>query len=258
MKIKWSLKSTSLPESHCLPPCVHQLVKGVTILHKSCQVCKEGVWPGQLLARCQLCSLEVHESCRHLVQNIQPKNLLDFVSSAGVGVPVVLVNLVAQIESRGLHMQGLYRVPGNNLHIKSLVARTLTGANIAQDINGADIHVLCGVVKEFFCSLKTPLIAASKLDMADDVMGLVSSLDIPNRETLAFLILHLQKVVSSPHTKMTAGSLATVVAMSVFGIMKDQHGRLEELLLDSRKKKCIVEEMIKMAPVAWKMILARK
>ena len=97
-----------------------------------------------------------------------------------------------------------------------------------------------------------------KSGMGEDVMRLLTSLDIPNRETLAFLILHLRKVVSSPCTKMTAGTLATVLAMCVFGTPKDQGGRLEEVLLDIRNKRFIMEEMIRMDPVEWKMILAKK
>ena len=69
-----------------------------------------------------------------------------------------------------------------------------------------DIHVICGTLKDFLRSLKEPLIthslwqyfvSAANHDEPQDCMAnlyqAVSELPQPNRDTLAWVIAHLQK-----------------------------------------------------------------
>ena len=62
----------------------------------------------------------------------------------------------------------------------------------------------------------------------------------------------------SAQNKMSAENLATVLAMPVFGTITDQEVKLEDMLLDNRNKRIVMEEMVKMDPTAWKVILTGK
>ena len=116
--------------------------------------------------------------------------MIGFIFPGGVAIPAVLVNCLAVIESRGLETQGLYRVPGNDLKIKALTAKVMAGDNIGHSQAYLDFHILCGVVKEFFRSLKCPLIPedvqnsliTAKND--DEVLAHICSWDPPYRDTL--------------------------------------------------------------------------
>lgn len=73
-------------------------------------------------------------------------------------------------------------------------------------LTGIDIHVICGCMKDFLRSLKEPLVthvlwwqfavAAEVHDIEErraKIYQAVSELPQPNKETLAFIILHLLK-----------------------------------------------------------------
>jgi len=267
MKIKFNLKSRiwqSCPPSspQCAIQCAHELGKAVGILHKTCLACQSAIWPGQVHLKCNQCNQEVHTDCQDRVSNTQPRSLLDFIVPGGVAIPAVLANCLAVIESRGLETQGLYRVPGNDLKIKALTAKIMKGDYIGHNLADVDVHILCGVVKEFFRSLECPLILfdmqnlAPAMSIKKEILSQVSMLPTQNKETLAFFMLHLQKVARSPATKMSAETIATVLAMCLFSNTTDQGDNLEEMLLDNKNKRILVQEMVKMDPTEWKMILA--
>jgi len=268
MKIKFLIKSKQPPKKkessalkRPLTHCCHQLQKKVNIVHRACKACSGSIWPGQLHLKCSHCLVDVHAACKELVANVQPKCLSDFILMTGISVPDILVNCLAQIECRGLETQGLYRVPGDEQKVKALTANLMAQVSFGCDLADVDVHVLCGAVKEFLRSLKHPLVSSGILsqflamDSEKDIKDLVCLLPPPQRDTLAFLMLHLQKVTRNGATKMSAENLATVLAMSVFGIVTDQTMSLEDMLMDNREKRMGLEKMIKMDPSAWKMIL---
>jgi Rac GTPase-activating protein 1 len=93
-----------------------------------------------------------------------------------------------------------------------------------------DVHVLCGVIKDFMGKLREPLVpcsmwvvftsAASNPDSTDgesDLFQAVSELPQPNRDTMAFLMLHLQKVAAAKETKMTRSNLAKILGPTLIG-----------------------------------------
>lgn len=77
-------------------------------------------------------------------------------------------------------------------------------------LTDVDIHVLCGCVKEFLRVLNEPLVtnalwgeftraveSRDKQDVAPAIYQCVNDLPPPNRDTLAYMMLHLQKYVFS-------------------------------------------------------------
>ena len=84
-----------------------------------------------------------------------------------------------------------------------------------------DIHLICGVVKDFLRSLSESLLTdalwktfATLIDDEYDLSkqhkfdSLIQQLPKPNRDTLAFIILHLQRIASSPLCRMPIGNLS--------------------------------------------------
>lgn len=120
-------------------------------------------------------------------------------------VPAILIHCVNEIELRGLNEVGIYRVPGAERDVKSLKERFLKGKG-APCLNDIDIHVICGTVKDFLRSLHEPIItyglwkkfvdaveAKDPNDTQPSLYQAISELPQPNRDTLAYMILHLQK-----------------------------------------------------------------
>jgi Rac GTPase-activating protein 1 len=86
-----------------------------------------------------------------------------------------------------------------------------------------EIHLVCGTIKYFLRSLHEHLVtnslwhdfvkAAGNPDTDDSRVLLyqaISELPQPNRDTLAFLIMHLQRVAESPDCRMPVSNLAEV------------------------------------------------
>jgi len=87
-----------------------------------------------------------------------------------------------------------------------------------------DIHVICGCLKDFLRNLKEPLIPTSlwasfvnAAQTSDEyqrfqaVRGAVKQLPPVNRDSIAFLILHLQRLALAFKPKKLFGSFNTTV-----------------------------------------------
>lgn len=120
-------------------------------------------------------------------------------------VPAVLIYCLNEIELRGINEVGLYRVSGAESEVKALKERFLKGRG-SPCLNQVDIPVICGVVKDFLRGLSETLITTSmwkkfvqavetpdSLDREAAVYEALSELPQPNRDTLAYMVLHLQK-----------------------------------------------------------------
>lgn len=110
-----------------------------------------------------------------------------------------------------------------------LKERLLT-ARIAPHLKEIDIHVICGCLKDFLRSLSEPLVthalwkdfvhAVQVKDPQDTLPALyqaISELPQPNRDTLAYIILHLQKVASSPECKMPIDNISKIFGPTIIG-----------------------------------------
>lgn len=110
-----------------------------------------------------------------------------------------------QIESRGLCEEGIYRVSGSERDIKALKERFVRGKTIP-NLSNIDIHVICGCIKDFLRHLNEPIIPTSLWknfsnavqnvddnEAGRDLYNAINRLPKANRDTLAFLIQHLQR-----------------------------------------------------------------
>ncbi|KAG5892677.1 hypothetical protein JTB14_004874 [Gonioctena quinquepunctata] len=148
-------------------------------------------------------------------------------------VPSLIVHCVNEIEQRGLNELGIYRIPGSEKDVKGLKERFLTGRQ-TPNLKEVDIHVISGCVKDFLRLLREPLItyarwndfiqaakAKDPQDIEPALYEIISQLPQPNRDTLAYMILHLKKVAESPECKMPASNLAKVFAPTIVGYSSD-------------------------------------
>lgn len=144
-------------------------------------------------------------------------------------VPSLVVHCINEVELRGMGEQGLYRVNGGTSEVKCLKEKFLKGKG-APNLSDVDIPTICSTLKDFLRTLREPLItvglwgdfarAATIQDKQDADAALyqaISELPQPNRDTLAFLILHLQRVSSSPECKMPITNLAKVFGPTLVG-----------------------------------------
>ncbi len=103
-----------------------------------------------------------------------------------------------------------------------------------------DIHVICGTLKDFLRNLSEPLLtfalheafsdAAGTHDESDSISAMyqcVSELPEVNRDTLAFLIVHFQKVANSEACQMSVNNLARVLGPTIVGHRSSNPTHLE-------------------------------
>jgi len=147
-------------------------------------------------------------------------------------IPGLIVHCANEIESRGLTSIGLYRVPGAAAQIAQLYDKFLYSGVAIPDLSVEEINVLASCVKKLLLHLSDPIIPSSARakfieagnmtyngrDASSLFRKSIAKLPQPNRDTLAFLILHLQKVANySTVNKMTITNLAKVFGPTVVG-----------------------------------------
>jgi len=127
-----------------------------------------------------------------------------------------------------------------------------------------DIHLICGVVKDFLRSLSESLLTeglwkvfASIIDDENDLLKqqqkfdlLIHQLPKPNRDTLAFIILHLQRVASSPLCRMTITNLSRTMGPAVIGY-SSKHTSNIDIISDTYKQTKILEYFLKIPSNYW-------
>lgn len=122
-------------------------------------------------------------------------------------VPGLVQHCVNEVEVRGFETVGLYRVPGPEKEVKELKERFLKGKGIP-NLSKYDIHAVCGCIKDFLRSIQEPLIGkwfwrdfalaseiSDRLKRQAEIDRIIHDLPPANQDTLAFVILHLQRYV---------------------------------------------------------------
>ncbi|CAH2305280.1 rac GTPase-activating 1-like [Pelobates cultripes] len=223
----------------------HAFLSKTMIRAELCAVCGQKTRFGKMSLKCRNCRILIHPECKGYcsrscsspappTQSIYPKNgqgvLADFAPTTSLRVPGLVIHCVNEIERRGLSERGIYRISGCDSHVKELKQKLLQGKVKAQQLEREDIHAVCGALKEFLRNLQEPLLTfslhAQFMDAADlmdenearaEVCQAVHELPIANRETLSFLIVHLNRVMKSPDCKMDKMNLSRVFGPTLVG-----------------------------------------
>ena len=201
----------------------HQFVQKNKYNRETCGVCGKRIKFGKVCLVCRECRAVCHPECGDQVPvpcvptgsvtKTPSKSALsrggqlsDHVPPTSPMVPAIIVHCINEIDRRGLAEVGIYRVPGSEREVKDLREKFLVGKG-CPNLSQYDVHTLTGVVKDFLRGLREPVITASMwsvfttaatnpdvTDAMSELFQAISELPQPNRDTLAFIMLHLQRV----------------------------------------------------------------
>ncbi|POI27801.1 hypothetical protein CIB84_008449, partial [Bambusicola thoracicus] len=258
---------------------LHDFVSKTVIKPESCVPCGKRVKFGKISLKCRDCHVVSHPECRDRCPlpciptltgppvKIGEGTLMDFVPSAPPMIPSIIVHCVNEIEQRGLHEKGLYRISGCDKTVRELKEKFLRSKNIPLLSNVDDIHAICGLLKDFLRNLKEPLLtfrlnktfmeAAEISDEDNSIAAMyqaVGELPRANRDTLAFLMVHLQRVAQSPDTKMDVTNLAKVFGPTIVAHAVPDPDPMT-LLQDTKRQPKVVERLLLLPMEYWSQLM---
>ncbi|NXQ24310.1 RGAP1 protein, partial [Alaudala cheleensis] len=237
-----------------------------------CRVCGSRIRFGKTAIKCCQCQLLLHTKCREQCPSLctpRPHHhawpregvLADFAPSTPPLVPTLVVQCVTEVETRGLTETGLYRVPGAEQLVREWKRKLLRAGGALPALSSVtDIHVVCGGPKvregEGTASPLTPLPGAAT-DIPDEAASdtalrhVVSKLPPANRDTLAFLMLHLLKVSHSPDCKMDVLNLSRVFGPTLVGHSSANPTPLA--IMEDTPRQCkVVARLLSLPPSFWR------
>lgn len=222
----------------------HVFQQKTTLIRDTCMGCDKPIRFGRTGLKCKQCHTLCHTECKHKIPlpciplpNTPNCNVLgvigDYTPTTPPMVPGIIVHCLNEIEMRGLEEVGLYRVPGSEKDVKTLKERFMRGRG-APSLTDWDIHVICGTVKDFLRSLIDPITTyklrphfVRALELKDsakinDVFcHLIAELPQPNRDTLAYIMLHLKRISEKKECKMPLSNLAKIFGPTIIGYSSD-------------------------------------
>ncbi|CAF2160184.1 unnamed protein product [Rotaria magnacalcarata] len=256
----------------------HNFISRNILIPETCCVCLKRIHFGKLAYRCQACSALCHTGCKEncstlCLPNVKTPNrgaVSKFTprEQNQLQVPALLVHCIKEIEQRGLQEVGIYRlnvVEGQVKELKERILKSRTGLFDLSHYN--DIHLICGVVKDFLRSLSESLLTnalwksfAAVIDEESDFIkqqnfdSLIQQLPKPNRDTLAFMILHLQRVAVAPLCRMPILNLSRTLGPAVVGY-SSKHVSGIDIVGETYKQTKILEFFLKMSSDYWSKFL---
>ncbi|CAF3545330.1 unnamed protein product [Rotaria socialis] len=256
----------------------HNFISRNILIPETCCVCLKRIHFGKLAYRCQSCSALCHTGCKEncstlCLPNVKTPNrgaVSKFTprEQNQLQVPALLVHCIKEIEQRGLQEVGIYRlnvVEGQVKELKERILKSRTGLFDLSHYN--DIHLICGVVKDFLRSLSESLLTnalwksfATVIDEESDFIkqqnfdSLIQQLPKPNRDTLAFMILHLQRVAVAPLCRMPILNLSRTLGPAVVGY-SSKHVSGIDIVGETYKQTKILEFFLKMSSDYWSKFL---
>uniref|UniRef100_A0A8D2QK35 Rac GTPase-activating protein 1 n=1 Tax=Zonotrichia albicollis TaxID=44394 RepID=A0A8D2QK35_ZONAL len=232
---------------------LHDFVSKTVIKPESCVPCGKRVKFGKISLKCRDCRVV--------------GTLMDFVPSTPPMIPSIIVHCVNEIEQRGLHETGIYRISGCDKTVRELKEKFLRAKSIPLLSKVDDIHAICGLLKDFLRSLKEPLLtfrlnktfmeAAEIPDEDNSIAAMyqaVGELPQANRDTLAFLMVHLQRVAQSPDTKMDISNLAKVFGPTIVAHAVPDPDPMT-LLQDTKRQPKVVERLLLLPMDYWSQLM---
>ncbi|RDD38632.1 Rac GTPase-activating protein 1 [Trichoplax sp. H2] len=274
-----SIQSLGTPTSSRLNR-IHTFCSKTIYKPENCTVCSKRIKFGKVVFKCKDCKAIAHPDCKDSVplpcvpvantpqrsnsKKVKMEGIIaDFTPSSAPMIPAIVIHCIQEVERRGLTEVGIYRVPGVEKAVKELKEKFLRGRGAPCLTNIQDIHIVCCVLKDFLRNLKEPIItfklhpefikAAEMSDPDQNVRATyatIKKLPQPNRDTLALVMLHLQRVAATPECKMGTNNLARVFGPTLIG-----HGSSNpdpvDMLQDTRNQPKVIESLMSLPSEFW-------
>ncbi|KAM4702187.1 rac GTPase-activating protein 1 [Discoglossus pictus] len=258
---------------------LHEFVSKTVIKPESCVPCGKRIKFGKLSLKCRDCRVVAHPECRERCPlpciptiggtpvRIGEGFLADFAPSTSPMIPPIVVHCVSEIEQRGLHETGLYRISGCDRTVKDLKEKFIRGKSVPLLSKVDDIHAVCGFLKDFLRNLKEPLLTfrlnktfMTAAEISDDdnsiaaIFQAVDELPAANRDTLAYLMIHLQRVAQSSDTKMDVFNLSKVFGPTLVGHAVSDPDPMT-ILQDTKRQPKVMERLMSLPTEFWSQFL---
>lgn len=261
---------------------MHTFCPKTVIKSESCGPCGKRIKFYKTAYKCNRCRSVCHVECKDQVPlpcipaSQTPTQggtagrrgtiISDYVTPTPPMVPALVIHCIQEVERRGLQDVGLYRIPGAEREVRELRQQFERGKGVP-NMSKADIHAVCGVLKDFLRSLRETLIVkslwktfvdAAQLDDGDRIWATwqaVTQLPQPNRDTLAALVLHLQNVASHHETKMPISNLARVFGPTIVGFSANDMTAVPNLLAETEQQAQVMEALMSVPADYWEQLL---
>ncbi|CAF0703600.1 unnamed protein product [Brachionus calyciflorus] len=248
----------------------HVFKAQVILNSENCAACDKKTKFGKMIMKCRDCDIIVHTDCKDLLQracfpclNFPSQGCIsDFVNNdEQPKVPSILQLFINEIETRGLisHEVGLYRVNGSDLQVKQIKEKFFKRHQVPDIRKVNEVHVLCSFVKDFLNNLNEHLITydswhrfskvceiQNEQDRILELQQAIQDLPEANRDTLAYLILHLQRISETIECKMPSSNLARVFGPSIVGNSSPNKSPAE-IINELKIQHQVVENLIKLS-----------
>ncbi|XP_072324227.1 rac GTPase-activating protein 1-like [Scyliorhinus torazame] len=259
----------------------HIFVSKTIIMPEVCVPCGKRIRFGRMALKCRRCNVVTHPDCKDRCPPICAPNftvtsvkngqgtVADFAPLTVPMIPSLVIHCANEIEQRGLQEPGIYRVPGGERMVRELKENYVRGKGLPLLSRVTNIHVVCGLLKDFLRKLKEPLVTfklhstfMALTDLPDDesvrnLSRAVHRLPRANRDTLAFLIVHLQRVMVSPECKMDKQSIARIFGPTIVGHSNPNPNPLE-VFEDTKRQPKIVENLLSLSSDYWNQMVGEE
>uniref|UniRef100_A0A0K0G1K7 Beta-chimaerin n=1 Tax=Strongyloides venezuelensis TaxID=75913 RepID=A0A0K0G1K7_STRVS len=208
-----------------------------------CDYCRNFMWGlVQQGVKCNDCGFAAHKKCSErayhdcrpeakYVKRMFAVDLTTLCLAHNVSIAPVFKQCIDEVERRGLHIEGIYRVSASHEQMDRLRKQYDTNPNSVNLSEVDDIHTVAGLLKLYLRLLPQQLVPFSNFQMLCDAYGMsqnpseralhikkaLKKLEKWNCYTLDALLNHLRKVAEySDKNKMNVANIATIFAPTVF------------------------------------------